>query len=261
MGKHLPGNPNFIVQNITGAGSLNAANNIYNVAAKDGTVFGTFARGLAMEPLIGTAKVQFDATKFTWLGSGTNEVTICATWHTSPVKTWADALKTQFTVGGEGAGSDPDTYARADPQHRSAPSSSSSPAITAPPTSSWRSSAARSTAAAAGRGRASSRRGRLDRREEAQLPGAHFGTEGAGAAACPANQRLRQRPAEADPQAGDQPAGDGTAVRRARPACRRTASRRCAQAFDATLKDPAFLDEADKLKLEVNPVSGAESTS
>ena len=94
MGKHLPGNPNFIVQNITGAGSLNAANNLYNVAAKDGTVFGTFGRGLAMEPLIGTARVQFDATKFTWLGSGTNEISLCATWHTSPVKTWQDALKT-----------------------------------------------------------------------------------------------------------------------------------------------------------------------
>src|SRR5262247_2893487 len=111
MGKHLPGNPNFIVQNITGAGSLNAANNIYNVAAKDGTVFGTFGRGLAIEPLIGTAKAQFEATKFTWLGSGSNEISICATWHTSPVKAFADALKTQFTVGGEGAGSDPDTYA------------------------------------------------------------------------------------------------------------------------------------------------------
>src|SRR5262247_4476830 len=56
MGKHLPGNPNFIVQNITGAGSLNAANYLYSVSAKDGTVFGTFGRGLPMEPLIGTAK-------------------------------------------------------------------------------------------------------------------------------------------------------------------------------------------------------------
>ena len=111
MGRHLPGNPNFIVQNMTGAGSVNAANNLYNVAAKDGTVFGTFGRGLAMEPLIGTARVQYDATKFTWLGSGANEVSLCATWHTSPVKTWQDALKIGFTVGGEGAGSDPDTFA------------------------------------------------------------------------------------------------------------------------------------------------------
>src|SRR5712672_1933926 len=103
MGKHLPGNPNFIIQNITGAGSLNAANHLYNVAAKDGTVFGTFGRGIPMEPLIGTAtKAQFDATKFTWIGSGANEVSVCSTWHTSPVKTWQDALKTEFTAAGEG---------------------------------------------------------------------------------------------------------------------------------------------------------------
>jgi tripartite-type tricarboxylate transporter receptor subunit TctC len=111
MSKHLPGNPNFIVQNVTGAGSVNAANTLYNVSPKDGTMFGTFGRGLAMEPLIGTARVKYDATKFTWLGSGTNEVSVCATWHASPVKTWQDALKTTFTVGGEGAGSDPDTFA------------------------------------------------------------------------------------------------------------------------------------------------------
>jgi len=110
MGKHLPGNPNFIVQNVTGAGSVNAANTLYNVSPKDGTAFGTFGRGLAMEPLIGTARVQYDATKFTWLGSGTNEVSVCATWHASPVKTWQDAQKMTFTVGGEGAGSDPDTF-------------------------------------------------------------------------------------------------------------------------------------------------------
>src|SRR5262245_59941100 len=103
MGKHLPGNPNFIVQNITGAGSLNAVNHLYNVAAKDGTVFATFGRGLPMEPLIGTAKVHFDATKFTWLGSGANEISICATWHTSPVKHWADILKTSFAASGRGA--------------------------------------------------------------------------------------------------------------------------------------------------------------
>ena len=45
MGKHIPGNPSLIVQNLTGAGSLNAANHLYNVAPKDGTAFGTFARG------------------------------------------------------------------------------------------------------------------------------------------------------------------------------------------------------------------------
>jgi len=67
-------------------------------------------RGVAMEPLIGTSATQFDARKFTWLGSGTDEVSICVTWHSSPVKAWKDTLATPFTVGGEGSGSDPDIF-------------------------------------------------------------------------------------------------------------------------------------------------------
>jgi tripartite-type tricarboxylate transporter receptor subunit TctC len=109
--KYLPGNPNIVTQNLEGAGSLKAANYIYNVAPKDGTAIGTFGRGLAMEPLIGTSATQFDATKFTWIGSGTNELAVFAIWHDSPVKTWNDMLQKPFTVGGEGSGSDPDTYA------------------------------------------------------------------------------------------------------------------------------------------------------
>jgi tripartite-type tricarboxylate transporter receptor subunit TctC len=73
MSKHIPGNPNIIVQNMPGAGSLRGANYIYNVAARDGTVFGTFARNIA---LIGQLKtnqnVQYDPAKFTWLGSSSS---------------------------------------------------------------------------------------------------------------------------------------------------------------------------------------------
>jgi tripartite-type tricarboxylate transporter receptor subunit TctC len=111
MGRHIPGLPTLVPQNIVGAGSLNAANTLYNVAPKDGTAFGTFARGMAMEGLIGTNKVQFDATKFTWLGSATNELSVCATWHASAAKTWDDLLKKPITVSGTGAGADPDTFA------------------------------------------------------------------------------------------------------------------------------------------------------
>jgi len=85
--KHLPGNPTVVVQNMDGAGSLKATNYLYNVAPKDGTAIGTFGRGLAMEPLIGGAGTQFDATKFTWLASGTNELGVFVVWHTSPIKT------------------------------------------------------------------------------------------------------------------------------------------------------------------------------
>ena len=111
LGKHIPGNPAIVVQNMPGAGSLKMANFLYNVAPKDGSTIGTFSRGMAMEPLIGGQNVQFDSTKFTWLGSGTNETSVFVVWHTAPVKTWNDILTKPFTVGGEGSGSDPDIYA------------------------------------------------------------------------------------------------------------------------------------------------------
>ncbi len=111
MGKHIPGNPTIVVQNMPGAGSLRSATYIYNVAPKDGTTIGMFSRGLAMEPLIGASATQFDAQKFTWLGSGTEEASVFVLWHTAPVKTWQDMLTKPFSVGGEGSGSDPDVYA------------------------------------------------------------------------------------------------------------------------------------------------------
>ena len=112
MSKHMPGNPTIVVQNMPGAGSLKAANYLYNVAPKDGTAFGIFGRGMAMEPLIGTSSAaQFDATKFLWLGSGTDEAAVVVIWHAKAIATWADMLAKPFTVGGEGSGSDPDVYA------------------------------------------------------------------------------------------------------------------------------------------------------
>jgi tripartite-type tricarboxylate transporter receptor subunit TctC len=110
MGKHIPGNPNVIPQNMPGAGSIKAANYVYSVAPKDGTVIGTFARGMAGAALIGQA--NFDARKFTWLGSMTKDVTLCISWNASPIKTWNDAMTKQFTAGGEGAAGDPDIFAK-----------------------------------------------------------------------------------------------------------------------------------------------------
>src|SRR5579862_7290252 len=111
IGAHIPGNPVVTPQNMPGAGSLKAANYLYSAAPRDGTVFGIFGRGMAMEPLIGTGDAKFDARKFTWLGSGGDQVSVCATWHSAKVKTWDAALTTPFTVAGEGSGSDPDIFA------------------------------------------------------------------------------------------------------------------------------------------------------
>ena len=110
LGKHIPGEPSVVVQNMPGAGSLRCANFLYNLAPRDGTAIGHFSRGLAMEPLIGTSPTQFDARRFGWLGSGTDEVSIFVTWHSSAVKSWDDALIKPFTVAGEGSGSDPDVF-------------------------------------------------------------------------------------------------------------------------------------------------------
>ncbi len=110
LGRHIPGNPTVIPQNMPGAGSVKAATYVFSVAPKDGTVIGTFARGMASTALIGQA--NFDARKFTWLGSMTKDVTLCISWNTSPIRTWNDALTTPSTFGGEGPAGDPDIFAK-----------------------------------------------------------------------------------------------------------------------------------------------------
>jgi tripartite-type tricarboxylate transporter receptor subunit TctC len=111
IGKHIPGAPSVIAENMPGAGSLKAANYLYEVAPKDGTVFGIFTRGMAMEPLLGNPAARFDATRFTWIGSIANEASVCVSRVDSPIATWDDVLHHDFTVSGEGSGSDPDIFA------------------------------------------------------------------------------------------------------------------------------------------------------
>jgi len=111
IGKHIPGQPTILPQNMPGAGSLKAANFIYTAAPKDGSTFGTFARSTGINPLLESG-ATFDGTKFSWLGSVTDDVSTCLTWHTSAVKTWKDFLEKPVTLGGQGISSDPDIFAR-----------------------------------------------------------------------------------------------------------------------------------------------------
>ena len=110
MSRHIPGNPKIIPQNMPGAGSLKAANYVFSVGRKDGTTIGTFARAMGIAQLVGHA--TFDTRQFTWIGSITKDTSLCVSWKTSPIKTWNDVLTTQFTVGGEGADADPDIFAK-----------------------------------------------------------------------------------------------------------------------------------------------------
>ena len=109
IGRHIPGNPSVVVQNMPGAGSLKATQFVYGVAPKDGLTLATVSRGMATDPLLNDAK--FDATRLAWIGSVTSETSICATWQTSPIKTWDDMFKREFTLGGSATGADPDTFA------------------------------------------------------------------------------------------------------------------------------------------------------
>lgn len=103
MGRFLPGNPNFIVQHVPGAGGLVLANNLYNTAPRDGTAFGITGRTAPIEPLLGNANAKFDGRRFSWIGTANVEYTTCIAWHTAPVKTLADAMTTELIVGGSGA--------------------------------------------------------------------------------------------------------------------------------------------------------------
>jgi len=111
IGKYIPGNPTVVPQNMPGAGSLKAAKYLYEIAPKDGTVFGIFSRSMPLAPVFGLAGADFDSRNFTWIGSMAKDVTLCITSDSSGIKTWDDALKKDFTVGGEGRGSDPDIFA------------------------------------------------------------------------------------------------------------------------------------------------------
>jgi tripartite-type tricarboxylate transporter receptor subunit TctC len=106
LGKHLPGKPNVVVQNMAGAGSLRSANFIYNTAPKDGTTIGMFARGLAMQPLLDMTGVQYEARKFNWIGSISSDVSLVLSWHTRPFKTIDDLRKSEMVVAGTGSGAD-----------------------------------------------------------------------------------------------------------------------------------------------------------
>jgi len=112
IGKHIPGNPTVVVKNLDGAGSLRLANALYNQLPKDGTVFGTVARGAAFDPLLGNKAAQFDASKFTWIGSANDEVSVCVAWHTSGVTKIEDTFDKELVVGGTGPTADTDQFPR-----------------------------------------------------------------------------------------------------------------------------------------------------
>jgi len=112
MGKHIPGNPEIIPRNREGAGSMLLSNELATTLPADGTVFALIGRGQVLQPLYGVPEAQFKPREMNWIGSTSNEVSVCIAWHETPIDSWQDLKARGMIVGGTGPGADTDTFPR-----------------------------------------------------------------------------------------------------------------------------------------------------
>ena len=110
IGAHIDGKPNVVVQVMPGAGGIRAANYMVQTAPRDGTAMAIFAGGPILEPLVGDRNPGYDMSQFTWIGAISKDVSLCIVRRESKVKTIEDARHEQVVVAGTGAGSETDTF-------------------------------------------------------------------------------------------------------------------------------------------------------
>jgi tripartite-type tricarboxylate transporter receptor subunit TctC len=99
LGRFVPGNPTFVVQNMPGAGGLRAAGFIAKVAPPDGLTIAAVQGGMVKAPLLGLTGADYDSTKLRWIGSLNSEVHVCVAWHTSGIKTIQQMMEKELIVG------------------------------------------------------------------------------------------------------------------------------------------------------------------
>jgi tripartite-type tricarboxylate transporter receptor subunit TctC len=102
IGKYIPGNPTIIVRNMPGGGSLVAANHLFNVAPQDGTVLALFSATIPLEAAMGAPNVKFDPSKFNWIGRVAPNVHITFVKNSSPVKTIQDSFDREVVLSATG---------------------------------------------------------------------------------------------------------------------------------------------------------------
>jgi tripartite-type tricarboxylate transporter receptor subunit TctC len=112
MGRHIPGRPEIIVQNVPGAGSRVLANTLYARGPFDGSIIGVPNQGIPTDQALGTQGIQFDAARFHWIGSPNQEVNVAWTWHTSKIKNFDIAKTEEAVMGSTGPGSPTHYYPR-----------------------------------------------------------------------------------------------------------------------------------------------------
>lgn len=103
-GRHIPGNPNIVTRNMEGAGGLRAANHYYNSAPRDGAHIALIQAPVIMQGYFGDPAAQFDAQKFTWIGSLNKDLSSCGVWSTAGVSSFDDLFKREVSFGASGAG-------------------------------------------------------------------------------------------------------------------------------------------------------------
>ena len=101
---HIPGQPTIVVQNMFGASGLKAANYVYNVAPRDGTVIGSMQSNIPTAPLLAPDGVQFDVNKLSWIGSITKDPFVGYYWHSAKVQTYEEAKTREVVMGGNSIG-------------------------------------------------------------------------------------------------------------------------------------------------------------
>jgi tripartite-type tricarboxylate transporter receptor subunit TctC len=256
IGQHIPGKPTVVVQNLPGAGSRRLANVLSNVGPHDGTMIGLPNQGIAMDQALGAEGVQYDARKFHWIGSPIEEVNVLWAWQTNPVKTVEEAKQHEFVAGATGPGSPTTFY----PRIMNTLLGTKFKVVAGYPGSN-------ELDLAIEKGEVG---GRVVGWSSLKITGDWVATGKAivllqfGLRKAPDLPNVRLLPELAGSDRDRQifeylclvPAMGRPFFMSAGTSAERAAVMRAA--FDATMKDPAFLDEAKRSKLEIGPVSGDE---
>jgi tripartite-type tricarboxylate transporter receptor subunit TctC len=102
LGRHVPGNPTVVVRNMQGAGSVVAANHVYNVSPKDGSELGLFAGNITIDPLMGGTQHRYDARQFNWIGAPSSDSNVCLSSPATTFKSLEDVLAREMVTGTSG---------------------------------------------------------------------------------------------------------------------------------------------------------------
>ncbi len=260
IGNHIPGKPTVVPQSMPGAGSMTMTNTLYNQGPFDGTAMGASHNGMPAAPMLTPSSARFDSAKIIWLGSTNRESQISYSWHTVPIKSIQDVLTKEFSVGSQAPGSSMNDF----PVVMNALFGTKFKVVngykgTAEIHKAMETGEVQGVGAANWTSLLSFNENWVKENKVAVF----------GQYALKSHPDLKHVPlwldlakTEPDKQAMNLllsrlEAGRPFFLPPDVPAARITALRR---AFDATLKDPAFLAEATKAKLEIDPMNGEELT-